>query len=208
MLWDVETALYQLGVRSGRARAPAFVDVGLLHPGPDRLLAVAELAGHAADGPVVGVDLSPQLAYQADGLCPLYLRPENPFGGSLVVMAPFFLPKCRASKEPRVLQAATRSSTAWTSTVKSHPSAARPCTASGSRPTSSATPALCNLEPRASTYPSSLLWLGYDQLDTVQIYLNTDLRIKEQAITAVAAPRVRLGRYRPPDRLLSFLEAL
>jgi hypothetical protein len=52
------------------------------------------------------------------------------------------------------------------------------------------------------------LWLGYDQLDTVQIYLNTDLRIKEQAITAVAAPRVRLGRYRPPDRLLSFLEAL
>jgi hypothetical protein len=48
----------------------------------------------------------------------------------------------------------------------------------------------------------------HEQLDTVQIYLNVDLGIKEQAIAGGAAPRVRPGRYRPPDRLLSFLEAL
>jgi integrase/recombinase XerD len=52
------------------------------------------------------------------------------------------------------------------------------------------------------------LWLGHEHLNTVQIYLDADLQIKEQALAHVSAPHTRTGRYRPPDRLLSFLEGL
>ena len=52
------------------------------------------------------------------------------------------------------------------------------------------------------------LWLGHEQVDTTDIYVHADLSIKEQALARTKPPHVRLGRYRPPDRLLAFLQAL
>jgi integrase/recombinase XerD len=52
------------------------------------------------------------------------------------------------------------------------------------------------------------LWLGHEQADTTQIYLHADLALKERALARVKPPDARPGRYRPPDKLLAFLEAL
>jgi integrase len=52
------------------------------------------------------------------------------------------------------------------------------------------------------------LWLGHEQAQTTQIYLHADLALKEQALARTKPPDTRPGRYRPPDQLLAFLEAL
>ena len=52
------------------------------------------------------------------------------------------------------------------------------------------------------------LWLGHESIETTQMYLHADLRLKEKALarTAYAARAVR--RFRPGDVLLGFLEGL
>lgn len=52
------------------------------------------------------------------------------------------------------------------------------------------------------------LWLGHEQIETTQIYLHADLAIKERALAKTNPPNATPGRYRPPDKLLAFLEAL
>lgn len=52
------------------------------------------------------------------------------------------------------------------------------------------------------------LWLGHESVETTQIYIHADLRMKEKALSRVATPETRPGRYRPDDKLLAFLEAL
>jgi site-specific recombinase XerD len=52
------------------------------------------------------------------------------------------------------------------------------------------------------------LWLGHEQAETTQIYLHADLTLKERALARTTPPDTRPGRYRPPDKLLAFLEAL
>ena len=52
------------------------------------------------------------------------------------------------------------------------------------------------------------LWLGHEQIDTTAIYLHADLSIKERALARTTQPGVTPGRYRPPDQLLAFLQAL
>jgi site-specific recombinase XerD len=52
------------------------------------------------------------------------------------------------------------------------------------------------------------LWLGHEQLGTVQIYLHADMEQKERAIARVTPPGTRPGRYQPPDPLLAFLQQL
>ncbi len=52
------------------------------------------------------------------------------------------------------------------------------------------------------------LWLGHEQAETTQIYLHADLALKERALARTKPPDVKPGRYRPPDKLLAFLEAL
>jgi site-specific recombinase XerD len=52
------------------------------------------------------------------------------------------------------------------------------------------------------------LWLGHEQIETTQIYLHADMKLKEQALARTTPPDTPPGRYRPPDKLLAFLEAL
>ncbi len=52
------------------------------------------------------------------------------------------------------------------------------------------------------------LWLGHEAVETTQIYMHADLRLKEQALARIAAPASHPGRYRPDDALLAFRESL
>jgi integrase/recombinase XerD len=52
------------------------------------------------------------------------------------------------------------------------------------------------------------LWLGHESVETTQVYLHADLKLKETALARIAAPEQPPGRYRPDDQLLAFLEAL
>ena len=52
------------------------------------------------------------------------------------------------------------------------------------------------------------LWLGHESIRTTDIYQHADLRLKERALARTAPPTAPRGRYRPPDILLAFLEAL
>jgi integrase/recombinase XerD len=52
------------------------------------------------------------------------------------------------------------------------------------------------------------LWLGHENIETTQIYIHADMRMKEKALARVAAPATPSSRFRPDDQLLAFLEAL
>lgn len=52
------------------------------------------------------------------------------------------------------------------------------------------------------------LWLGHTDVRSINAYLHADLTIKERAIARVTPITAAPGRYRPPDKLLAFLEAL
>jgi site-specific recombinase XerD len=51
-------------------------------------------------------------------------------------------------------------------------------------------------------------WLGHESVRTTQIYIHVDFAIKERALDRTTPKGTALGRYRPPDSLLAFLEAL
>jgi integrase/recombinase XerD len=52
------------------------------------------------------------------------------------------------------------------------------------------------------------LWLGHEHMRTTDIYLHGDLSIKQRALARTAPANTTPGRYRPPDKLVTFLEAL
>jgi site-specific recombinase XerD len=52
------------------------------------------------------------------------------------------------------------------------------------------------------------LWLGHESVETTQMYLHADLRLKEQALSRLEPLGVKPSRYRPEDALLRFLENL
>jgi len=52
------------------------------------------------------------------------------------------------------------------------------------------------------------LWLGHESIETTEVYLHADLAIKERAIARTAPLPTTAKRYKPPDRLLAFLEGL
>ena len=52
------------------------------------------------------------------------------------------------------------------------------------------------------------MWLGHESVDTTQVYLHADMTTKERALARTTPPNGTPGRYRPPDTLLAFLEAL
>jgi len=52
------------------------------------------------------------------------------------------------------------------------------------------------------------LWLGHESIRTTDIYQHADLAMKERALARLAPNLASARRYRPPDALLAFLEAL
>jgi site-specific recombinase XerD len=52
------------------------------------------------------------------------------------------------------------------------------------------------------------LWLGHEQMETTQVYLHADLRLKEQALAKTEPFEGQSRRYRPPNQLLAFLQSL
>jgi integrase/recombinase XerD len=52
------------------------------------------------------------------------------------------------------------------------------------------------------------LWLGHESPESTRPYLHADLQIKQRALDRTAPPQTALGRYRPPDAILAFLESL
>jgi integrase/recombinase XerD len=52
------------------------------------------------------------------------------------------------------------------------------------------------------------LWLGHEHSETAQIYIHADQTLKQRALDRTTPSGIRPGRYRPPDKLLAFLEQL
>jgi integrase/recombinase XerD len=52
------------------------------------------------------------------------------------------------------------------------------------------------------------LWLGHESLTSTQAYIHADMQQKQEAIDKTAPPGSKQKRYRPPDKLLEFLENL
>ena len=52
------------------------------------------------------------------------------------------------------------------------------------------------------------LWLGHESVQTTQMYLHADMRLKEKALSRTAPLGVKPARFRPDDKLLAFLEGL
>lgn len=52
------------------------------------------------------------------------------------------------------------------------------------------------------------LWLGHESPRSTQPYLHADLELKERALARTTPANAKPGRYRPPDKLLAFLESL
>lgn len=52
------------------------------------------------------------------------------------------------------------------------------------------------------------LWLGHETLDSTNKYLHADMELKRRALDRTTPANVKPGRYRPPDKLLAFLEGL
>ena len=52
------------------------------------------------------------------------------------------------------------------------------------------------------------LWLGHEKVETTQMYLHANMKLKEQALNKATPMNVRLKRFRPDDELLEFLKSL
>ena len=52
------------------------------------------------------------------------------------------------------------------------------------------------------------LWLGHESPTTAHIYLEADLAMKEDALSRLQPVEATSARYRPPDKLLAFLQSL
>lgn len=52
------------------------------------------------------------------------------------------------------------------------------------------------------------LWLGHASTRSTDPYVHADLEIKEKALALAAPLTAKPGRYRPPDKILAFLESL
>lgn len=52
------------------------------------------------------------------------------------------------------------------------------------------------------------LWLGHEKVETVQVYLHADIKLKEKALSRTTPLGVKPARYCPDDKLLAFLESL
>ena len=44
------------------------------------------------------------------------------------------------------------------------------------------------------------LWLGHESVETTQMYLHADMRLKEKALARTAPVGIKEARYRPDDK--------
>jgi integrase/recombinase XerD len=52
------------------------------------------------------------------------------------------------------------------------------------------------------------LWLGHESVETTQMYVHADLRLKEKALARLNSSQSKPARFKPADDLLAFLESL
>ncbi len=52
------------------------------------------------------------------------------------------------------------------------------------------------------------LWLGHESLVTTHMYVEANLAMKERALAKLQEPECKIRRYRAPDTLVAFLQAL
>jgi hypothetical protein len=52
------------------------------------------------------------------------------------------------------------------------------------------------------------LWLGHAGVRSTDAYVHADMTLKEKALALTTPTSARPGRYRPPDKVLAFLESL
>jgi integrase/recombinase XerD len=52
------------------------------------------------------------------------------------------------------------------------------------------------------------LWLGHESVETTQMYLHADMRLKQKALSRIPPLGVKPSLYKPDDKLLAFLEDL
>ncbi|TWP32021.1 tyrosine-type recombinase/integrase [Leekyejoonella antrihumi] len=52
------------------------------------------------------------------------------------------------------------------------------------------------------------LWLGHSGVRSTDAYIHADISIKERALALTTPTSAQPGRYRPPDKVLAFLESL
>lgn len=52
------------------------------------------------------------------------------------------------------------------------------------------------------------LWLGHETPETTQVYVQANLKMKEEALAKTTPVNVKPGRYQPGDQLLAFLKSL
>lgn len=68
--------------------------------------------------------------------------------------------------------------------------------------------AAMNLLSRGVDLTVIALWLGHESIETTQVYLHADLRLKERALAHATSTGEIPHRYLPSDSLLDFLESL
>ena len=52
------------------------------------------------------------------------------------------------------------------------------------------------------------IWLGHESVETTQIYIKADLKMKEAALNRTKDPKLKSLRYKPNDTLMAFLKGL
>lgn len=52
------------------------------------------------------------------------------------------------------------------------------------------------------------IWLGHESIESTQIYIKADLKMKENALNKTKDPKIKFVRYKPTDSLMRFLRSL
>ena len=52
------------------------------------------------------------------------------------------------------------------------------------------------------------IWLGHESIESTQIYIKADLKMKENVLNRTKDPNIKSLRYKPNDSLMEFLKSL